>query len=245
MAGLIVVMAQVNCAHAGLADWLDALKGVTRDNTAGDDGIAALTQSEIVDGLKQALDKGVQHAVTQLGQPGGFLEDARVRIPMPEQLQWTEKALRSLGQDQMADEFVGSMNRAAEKAVPEVASLFGNAIREMTVEDAKRLLSGPDDAATRYFRDHTSDALLERMRPIVSQATDSAGVTALYKSMMSKVGGLSGLLAGDALDLDSYVTHRAMDGLFLMIADEEKKIRENPLERSTELLQKVFADKDR
>jgi hypothetical protein len=115
----------------------------------------------------------------------------------------------------------------------------------MTVEDAKRLLSGPDDAATRYFRDHTSDALLERMRPIVSQATDSAGVTALYKSMMSKVGGLSGLLAGDALDLDSYVTHRAMDGLFLMIADEEKKIRENPLERSTELLQKVFADKDR
>ena len=231
-----------NSARAGLDDWMGVLKeSVTGAQTAETGaGAAALSQSEIIEGLKQALDQGVQHAVNQLGQPGGFLDDARVRIPMPDQLAWIEKTLRTLGQQQMADEFVRSMNHAAERAVPEVASLFGDAIRGMSLEDARRILNGPDDAATRYFRDTSSDALAQRMRPIVSEATDAAGVTSSYKAMMGSAGGLTSLFGADAVDLDGYVTQKAMDGLFLMIAEQEKLIRENPLQRSSEILQKVF-----
>ncbi len=243
VAGLVVIAAGAGAAHAaGVGGLLDMLRGLGGGDQTQGTGIEALTQGEIADGLKQALEKGVNTAVTELGRPGGFLDNARVRIPMPKQLAWAEKALRELGQDKLADDFVNSMNSAAEKAVPEVANLFGGAIKQMTVDDAKRILQGPDDAATQYFRTHTSDALVERMRPIVTQATDAAGVTASYKSMMSKAGGLTSLLGQDAVDLDGYVTDRAMDGLFLMIADEEKKIRANPVERSTELLKKVFAN---
>lgn len=238
--GIALALAGAGTACAGLGGWLDSLRGLTEGGQTQGTGIDALTQGEVADALKQALDKGVTHAVDMLGRPGGFLDNARVRIPMPEQLAWTEKTLRKLGQDKMADDFVHSMNSAAEQAVPEVANLFGGAIREMSLDDAKRILQGPDDAATQYFREHTSTALVERMRPIIGRATDAAGVTASYKSMMNKVGKFAGLLGQEAVDLDGYVTERAMDGLFLMIADEEKKIRENPIERSTALLKKVF-----
>ncbi len=229
-------------ARAGLSDWMDVLKGSVSEQKTEDATTTApaLSQTEIITGLKQALDQGVQHAVNQLGQPGGFLDDARVRIPMPDQLAWTEKTLRTLGQDQLADEFVQSMNRAAEQAVPEVASVFADGIRDMSLQDARGILDGPDDAATAYFRDTSSDALVQRMRPIVSQATGAAGVTSYYKSMMSKAGGITSLLGPEAVDLDGYVTQKAMDGLFLMIAEQEKLIRENPLERSTDILKKVF-----
>jgi Protein of unknown function (DUF4197) len=243
VAGLALVAAGAGAVHAaGLGGLLDTLRGLGGSDQTQGTGIETLTQGEIADGLKQALEQGVSAAVTQLGKPGGFLDNARVRIPMPKQLAWAEKTLRGLGQDKLADDFLNSMNSAAEKAVPEVASLFGGAIKDMTVDDAEHILKGSDDAATQYFRSHTSDALVERMRPIVAQATDAAGVTASYKSMMSKAGGLTSLLGQDAVDLDGYITDRAMDGLFLMIADEEKKIRANPVERSTELLKKVFAN---
>lgn len=229
-------------AHAGWGDWLGILKDSVTDDSASSAGstLASLTNSDMVGALKQALDKGVQHAVTQLGQPGGFLDDSRVRIPMPEKLAWIEKSLRKIGQDELADEFITSINGAAEKAVPEVATVFGDAIRSMSLEDAKGILQGPDDAATQYFRNNSTAALTERMLPIVKQATDAAGVTARYKAMMGKVGGLMSMLSQDTPDLDNYVTEKAMDGLFLMIAEEEKKIRENPVARSSELLKKVF-----
>ena len=238
----VSLLITVNSGSAGLNDWMDIVKDrVTGPDTAATQtGALALSQSEIAEGLKQALDQGVQHAVTQLGQPGGFLDDARVRIPMPDQLVWAEKTLRTLGQNQLADEFVQSMNRAAEQAVPEVTSVFGDAIRDMSLQDARRILDGPEDAATSYFRDTSSDALTKRISPIVSKATSSTGVTSSYKSMMGKAGGISSLLGTDSVDLDSYVTQKAMDGLFLMIAEQEKLIRENPLQRSTDILQKVF-----
>jgi hypothetical protein len=159
---------------------------------------------------------------------------------MPEKLAWVEKSLRAVGQDKLADEFITSINSAAEKAVPEVASIFGETIKSMSLEDAKGILQGPDDSATQFFRKNSSAALTERMLPIVKQATDAAGVTSRYKSMMGKASGLMGMFNKETTDLDGYVTNKAMDGLFLMIAEEEKKIRENPLARSSELLKKVF-----
>ena len=159
---------------------------------------------------------------------------------MPDSLVWVEKSLRTLGQDQLADEFVASMNHAAEQAVPEAAAIFSDAIQAMTLDDARAILTGPDDAATQYFRTRTETALTERMLPIVTRTTGTAGVTAAYKRMLSSAGGMTGLLSGDATDLDGYVTREALDGLYAMVAVEEKRIRENPAARSSDLLKRVF-----
>ncbi len=194
----------------------------------------------MVAALKEALDKGTRYAVDKLGKEGGFLDNAQVRIPMPDSLAWVEKSLRTLRQDQLADEFIATMNHAAERAVPEAAAIFSEAIRAMTLEDARGILAGPDDAATRYFRDKTGNELTGKLRPIVTDATSRAGVTAAYKDMVAKAGGLGGLLSPESTDLDGYVTEKTLDGLFLMLAEEEKRIRENPLARTSDLLEKVF-----
>lgn len=159
---------------------------------------------------------------------------------MPDSLTWVEKSLRTLGQEQLADEFVASMNHAAEQAVPEAAAIFSDAIQTMTLDDARAILNGPDDAATEYFRTHTESTLTERMLPIVTRTTESTGVTSAYKRMLSSTGGLTSMLSGDATDIDGYVTRQALDGLFSMVAVEEKRIRENPMARSSDLLKKVF-----
>jgi len=240
---LLVCAAGSSVVHAGWKDYLDVLTdtGKTAQPTVPQTAPAVnLTDSEMVSGLKEALGKGTQFAVDQLGREGGFLDNAAVKIPMPESLTWVESTLRTLHQEELADEFVATMNHAAEQAVPEAAGIFGEAIKNMSVEDARGILTGPDDAATEYFRAHTSAALTEKMRPIVAEATSRAGVTSAYKNMTSSAGGLTGLLGTGATDLDGYVTGKTLDGLFLMIAEEEKKIRENPLARSTDLLKKVF-----
>ena len=229
-----------------LADWtkyLDTIQGAA--DTAGVSTTDVdLTNTEMVTGLKEALDKGTQFAVDKLGKPGGFLDNKKVRIPMPDSLTWVESSLRTVGQDELADEFIATMNQAAEQAVPEAAEVFGDAIQNMSVEDAQGILTGPDDAATQYFRDHTESTLTDRMRPIVESATASTGVTSAYKNMMDSAGGLTSMLPGNTTDIDGYVTTRTLDGLFLMIAKEERKIRENPLARSSELMQKVFSAYD-
>ncbi len=170
---------------------------------------------------------------------------------MPESLQKIEKSLRALKQEALADEFITTMNRAAERAVPEAATIFADSIKQMSITDAKTILTGPDDSATLYFRKTGTNALQKAFLPIVKQATETAGVTAAYKNMMSKVGGsalgksFGGTLGAlgvsqEALDVDGYVTRKAMDGLFKMVAEEEKRIRQNPVARSTEVLKKVF-----
>jgi hypothetical protein len=159
---------------------------------------------------------------------------------MPDSLAWVEKSLRSVGQDELADEFIATMNHAAEQAAPEAAAIFGDAIRQMSVQDAKDILGGSEDAATQYFRTHTGDELARKMRPIVESATANTGVTSAYKNMTAQAGGVTSLLPADVTDLDGYVTDKTLDGLFLMIAREEKRIRENPLGYSSDLLQKVF-----
>lgn len=172
---------------------------------------------------------------------------------MPANLQKVDQALRKLKQEALADEFVTTMNRAAEQAVPVAATVFGEAIRQMTVADAKAILTGPNDAATQYFRRTSTNALHAQFLPIVKQATDAAGVTAAYKAMLAKAGPAAGIaqafggafgknlgLDAATLDVDAYVTGKAMDGLFKVVAEEEKRIRENPAARTTDLLKQVF-----
>jgi hypothetical protein len=227
------------------ADFLDRLGlGKGKSTNSPSNGIVggALTQDQMVGGLKEALSKGVEKAVAGLGKQDGFLKDADVKIPMPESLQRVEKALRTMRQDKLADEFVTSMNRAAEQAVPEAAGVLGDSVKQMTVADAKGVLTGTNNAATQYFRRTSETNLHARFLPIVKAATEKAGVTSAYKRMTDKAGGGlgGGLLGKQAPDLDGYVTRKALDGLFLKIAEQEKIIRENPVARTTDLLKKVF-----
>lgn len=237
------------------ADLLDLFKSKPATETAGATAaLAGLSQDQLVGGLKEALGKGVQQAIASLGKPDGFLKDVRVKIPMPESLQKAEKALRALHQDKYADEFVETMNRAAEQAVPEAAGVLGDSLKQMSIADAQSILKGTNNAATQYFRRTSGTNLHARLLPIVKAATEKAGVTGAYKRMVDKAGsslsGLGGLgslggvggnlLGKDSLDIDSYVTRKSLDGLFLRIAEQEKQIRENPVARTTDLLQKVF-----
>ena len=200
-----------------------------------------VSNNDIGRGLKEALSKGVRSAVDSLGRTDGFLGDARVKIPLPRSLQKAERGLRMAGQGRAVDEFVTSMNRAAEKAVPVAIDVFVDAITQMTFDDARRILfSREDDAATQFFR-RTSEGELRRLfRPIVEDFTESVGVTQKYKTMVGKYGFAASLLGQDATDIDGYVTQKAMDGLFLLIADEERRIRRDPIGRTTDLLRRVF-----
>jgi hypothetical protein len=187
----------------------------------------------------------VQTAITNLARPGGFLENPKVKIPMPEKLQVVEKSLRAMKQDKYADEFVATMNRAAESAVPEALPIFTDAVQSMTIDDAKKLVSGEKDSATQFFKAKGEKRIQEKMMPIVKQATEKTGVTAAYKKLLEQASAGNSFLGKfnintTSLDVDSYVTQKASDGLFKMIAEEEQRIRENPAARTTELLQKVF-----
>ena len=200
-----------------------------------------VSDSDISGGLKEALGKGVSSAIKSLGKEDGFLGNIRVKIPLPKSLQRIEKVARVAGQGKAVDEFVTSMNRAAEKAVPVAAQVFVEAIKKMSFDDARQILfSGKDESATQFFRTSSEENLREKFRPIVEEFTAKTGVTQKYKAMIGKAGFAAQFLGKDATDLDGYVTQKALDGLFLLIADEEKTIRKNPIGRTTSLLKKVF-----
>lgn len=245
---LLLVLALIGpMSDNAQANWLEGLKKKWEDvqsspSAASGIGTAAtvLSDEDMVKGLKEALSQGTRQAISSLGKDGGFLNNLDVKIPLPDELKKVEKLLRSLGQEKYADQFVASMNQAAEKAVPEAAVLFSDAIAQMSMADAKSILKGPDDAATQYFRKTSEAKLKERFRPIVQAATDQAGVTSAYKSLMRQAGPTAKLLGVQATDLDAYVEGKAVDGLFKMIAAEEQRIRQDPLARGTDLLKKVF-----
>lgn len=232
------------------ADLLDFFKKKTESVTtnAGALSLTGLSQDQVAQALKEALGKGVSTAITNLGAVNGFLGNPKVKIPMPEKLQTIEKSLRALKQDKYADEFVTTMNRAAESAVPQAMPIFTDAIKGMTIEDAKKLVNGGQDSATQFFKTKGEKQIQDKMAPVIKQATEQAGVTAAYKKLLEQSAGASTFLNrlnfdSASLDVDKYVTQKASDGLFKMIAEEEKRIRENPAARTTELLQKVFGGK--
>ncbi len=200
-----------------------------------------LSQADIVSGLKEALIKGTQSAVSTLGKENGFFAHPKLRIPMPEKLQTVETALRKLKQDDIADDFVLSMNRAAEKAVPKAMSIFSRAIKNMSIEDAYGILQGPDNAATEYLKKTSGSQLHQQFLPMVKQATNNVGVTENYKALIDNLGMMSKLIDVESLDLDKYVTDKAVSGVFNLVANEEKLIRANPTARTSDILKKVFS----
>lgn len=201
--------------------------------------LPGISERDAVAGLKTALEKGSQAAVNALGRTDGFLGNALVRIALPESAQRAERVMRRFGMGKYADELVVTLNRAAETAVPQARSLFVNAVRQMSVRDAKDVLTGGDTAATAYFRRTTRDTLHQRFLPIVRDATAKVGVARAYGRYADKAAAV-GLLREQDADLDEYVTQKALDGLFLMVAEEEKKIRAHPLETGSSILRKVF-----
>lgn len=204
---------------------------------------AALSDSEIVSGLREALAQGTTRAINQLGRTDGYWKDAGVRIPLPAPISGFEKSLRQFGQGARVDEFQLTLNRAAERAVPQVADIFGNAVRQMSVQDARGILGGGNDAATRYFQRVSSDSLRQKILPIVQNATAGVGVTQSYKQLTAQAGPLLQMAGKTTPDLDAFVTEKALEGLFTTIAAEEARIRENPAARGTELLKRVFGNR--
>ena len=190
--------------------------------------------------IRQALSQSVDIAVNRLGRADGYWENPQVRIPLPESLRRAEKTLRRYGLERYADDFAESLNRAAEAAVPVAKPQLLAAIRKMSLGDAVGIVRGDEDAATRYFRAHADGVLHESLLPIVAQATARTNVTAAYKRLMKKAVFLDKATDPGRLDLDAYVTRATLDGLYLMMAEEERRIRRNPLARSTDLLKKVF-----
>lgn len=221
--GLLGVLAAVACASmlqaAGLLD--------------------SLTQKDAVAGLKAALTQGAGAAVGKLGVTDGFLGNPQVKIPLPGKLQEAKKLLDLVGLGPKADELIATMNHAAEAAVPEARPLLIDAVKQMSVQDAKAILTGGDDAGTQYFRRVTSDKLRERFLPIVKRSTDTLQVANQYNSLAAQAGKLGLLDAKDA-SIESYVTGKALDGLFLMMADEERAIRKDPMGQASALVKKVF-----
>lgn len=214
--------------------------GVSSSKTGSNPTSTRLTPKEMSQGIKEALSKGVTVAIDQLGRRNGYLDDAAVKIPLPTRLKQVGNLLRKFHQGSLADEFIASMNHAAEQAVPQAAGIFAEAIKRMTLQDAQHILQGPNDAATQYFRRTAGVELAKRLRPIIAQTTNKVGVTLAYKRMMAQAGPLAQMLVGNT-NLDDYITQKALNGLFLKIAAEEKTIRTRPAARTTELLMKVFA----
>jgi hypothetical protein len=198
-----------------------------------------ITTREAAAALRAALEKGSRAAVDSLGRTDGFLGNPQVKIPLPDSVQRTERAMRRFGMGRYADELIVTMNRAAEAAVPEARQLFVDSVRRMTVQDAKGILQGGETAGTAYFRRTTEAQLRKRFLPIVQRATAEVGLARQYNAYAER-GVAFGLVKKEHANLDHYVTQKALDGLFLMVAEEEKRIRKDPVGAGTAIIRKVF-----
>lgn len=200
---------------------------------------SALSDAKIASGLKEALQVGADNAVKLTGRTDGYFGNEAIKILMPKKLQAMEKGLRAVGYGQKVDDFVLSMNRSAEKAAPEAKKIFGDAILEMTFEDARRILSGTDTAATDYFKAKTTGSLTAAFTPVVEKTMDENGVTKQYKALVGQAQGIP-FVKKQKLDITQYVVSEALDGLFYTLGQEEMKIRKDPMARTTSLLKEVF-----
>lgn len=198
-----------------------------------------LSNAEASQGLKTALERGAVAAVNLLGKPDGFLGNPKVRIPLPGFLEDAGKLLKTLGQGKRVDELVTSMNRAAESAVPMAKDLLVSAVKSMNVEDARKILSGGDTSVTGFFADKTRTPLAARFLPVVTKATEKVGLAEKYNNVAAKAAGM-GLVKKEDANIQQYVTGKSLDGLYLMIGEEEKKIRQDPVGTGSAVLKKVF-----
>ncbi len=228
---LAVLLWPPTLTHAGLLD--NVMKGIGTSSTGTtDDG-------KIASGLKEALSIGTEKAVNNVSQVNGYFGNQLIKILMPDKIQKVAGVLRKVGYQKEVDDFILSMNRAAEKAAPKAKSFFVDAIKKMTFDDAKGILNGGDTSATDFFKEKTHDKIYNAFKPIISSSMDEVGVTHSYKEMMGKYESIP-FMSKESVDLDHYVTTKAMDGLFYMVGQEEKKIRTDPAARVTDLLKSVF-----
>lgn len=238
---LLSPLLTINTASADWDTMLNDLKQAGKTLLPGEQNTATtLDSSTMVSGLKEALSVGSKRAIETVSQTDGYLGNPQIRIPLPPQVEKVGSLMRQVGMSDLADEFQTSMNRAAEEAAPEATSIMVDAIKNMTIEDARNILNGPDNAATQYFREQTSGRLTELFKPSIENSLDQVGSTRYYNQLSDRVASVP--VVGEQLnvDLPDYVTQKALDGLFTMLALEEKKIRENPAARTTELLKTVF-----
>lgn len=245
---IITAIAISNSSPVGAQGWWSKVKeainsdsGKTVLETLGTEKSLAsgLSNTEIIAGLREALNIGTQKVVGQLGASNGFNLDPKIHIPLPSTLAKVDNALSAIGMNSLTDELELKLNRAAEAATPKAKELFINAISQMSITDAKNILTGPQDAATSFLRTTMGPELTESMQPIVSQAMASAGAVKAYDSVMGQYGRIP-FMPNVKANLNDYVVNKAMDGIFYYIAQEEAAIRANPVARTTDLLKKVF-----
>jgi hypothetical protein len=202
--------------------------------------LSDITNQEAGRGIKGALNTGISAAVGKLGVTGGFLNNPKVKIPLPPALDDIASGLRLLGKGRDADELVAKMNQAAEQAVPLAKPLLVNAVKSMSLDDAKKILTGGDQSVTQFFRAKTAAPLSTKFLPLVKQTTDQVGLAQQYDQFAGQ-GAKLGLIKGDAANIEQYVTDRTLDGLYLMIGEEERAIRQNPAAAGSAIVSKVFA----
>ena len=224
------------------ADWKKFLEDFSKSGTTAlstSEG-SDLSSDTIANGLKEALEVGTRKAVENVSKEGGYLNNPEIRIPLPPRVQQAAGLMRQLGLNKMADDFEQSINRAAEKAAPEATSIMIDAIKSMTIDDAHNILNGENDAATRFFEDRTRGKLAGLFEPIIDTSLNEVGATRYYNQLDDKLSSVP--VVGQELDMDlqDYVTDQALNGLFVMLAQEEQKIRDNPAARTSEILQQVF-----
>ncbi len=237
----------VSMTHAGgLSDLLNSdvlskgkeLLNKVESGTGGSLG-GDLDPATVANGLKEALQKGAEKAVSLAGIQDGYFKNPEIKIPLPESTQKVTKTLKKLGLGKYIDRFDESINRAAEKAAPVAIDYFTTALKGMSIEDAYKILRGPDNAATQYFKDKTISKLTSAFRPSIDASLSKVGAVKAYKKVQERAGKV-GLGSQVDFDMSDYVTGKALDGLFQLVANEEKNIRENPVARTSELLQQVF-----
>jgi len=202
-------------------------------------GLADLSNQDASRGIKGALNQGAASAVSKLGVPGGFLNNPKVKIPLPPALDEVAKGMRMFGRGKEADELVVAMNQAAEQAVPQAKELLVGAVRTMSLDDAKKILTAGDDSVTQFFRAKTAAPLAAKFLPMVKQATDRVGLAQKYDQLAGE-GAKIGLVKGDTATIEQYVTRKTLDGLYLMIGEEERAIRQNPAAAASAIVSKVF-----
>lgn len=234
-APLLVIAALLAAASPADAQLDRLLRGLPGIGQSG-----GLTDARIASGLTEALQVGTENTVALTGTSDGYFLNQAIKILMPERLRTLERGLRAVGYGPQVDEFVLSMNRAAERAAPHSKAIFWGAIGEMTFEDARKIWSGPDTAATEYFKGKTTDRLTAAFRPVVESAMNEVGVTRQYKELVGRFEQIP-FVRSESFALDGYVVGKALDGLFHVLAEQEKQIRTNPVARTTDLLKDVFA----
>ena len=202
-------------------------------------GLADLSNQDASRGIKGALNQGAASAVAKLGVPGGFLNNPKVKIPLPPALDEVAKGMRMFGRGKDADELVVAMNQAAEQAVPQAKELLVSAVKTMSLDDAKKILTAGDDSVTQFFRAKTAAPLAAKFLPMVKQATDRVGLAQKYDQLAGE-GAKVGLVKGDTATIEQYVTRKTLDGLYLMIGEEERAIRQNPTAAASSIVSKVF-----